>query len=130
MVNLRKIINKKRKVQNKHSICSVLFLAGMINWKKKTLLKKAVFIYYRAENPIRRVGWGWMLIFSCDEYIFILVFQFLAVECIVPELPDLHLQLLIRSNCHSKKNLSIIDCEFVPRSVFGLPLKAESLNYR
>ena len=78
----------------------------------------------------RRVGWGFLLIFSCDEYIFVLVFQFLAVECTVPEIPDLHLQLLIRSNCHSKKNLSIIDCEFVPRSVFGLPLKAESLNYR
>ncbi|WP_461828318.1 hypothetical protein, partial [Blautia stercoris] len=27
------------------------------------------FIYYRAENPIRRVGWGFLLIFSCDERI-------------------------------------------------------------
>ena len=27
------------------------------------------FIYYRTENPIRLVGWGFLLIFSCDERI-------------------------------------------------------------
>lgn len=47
-----------------------VILSRVLNTRIEDILvidEDIVFIYYRAENPIRRVGWGFLLIFLCPN---------------------------------------------------------------